>query len=339
MKQISANEISIVVQGTIHEKYTKKCLNSLRRAFPGAEIILSTWKGMKVAGLSFDKLLLNDDPGAICMDRDNRIPYNINRMLLSSQMGISQATRPYILKCRSDLYFSNANIINYWNRFPNRDSEYQITAHRIIVGSLFTLKFELGDQGKKHYTPFHISDFYCLGRAEDIRLLYDIPLVDLQQFARYFEYNCKPREYPIDAYQSRLWKFPPEQYLGVELMRKKICDLDFPNCLTYDTVSHEMNERMIVNNFIILDRRQSGIIGQKFPFNLWSRLEFCPERIWCGLYRNYIYMQDYKKYCDSKYKLPEVDIELKYRRYAKWYHILKKWGKPVLKPIYYLLCK
>ena len=47
---IDTNDISVVVQGAIDQINTPKCLRSIRKRLPGAEIILSTWEGSPIDG-------------------------------------------------------------------------------------------------------------------------------------------------------------------------------------------------------------------------------------------------------------------------------------------------
>ena len=42
MQKIKSGDISVVVQGPNVKRHTAKCLKSLRKNFPGAEIIFST---------------------------------------------------------------------------------------------------------------------------------------------------------------------------------------------------------------------------------------------------------------------------------------------------------
>ena len=62
--KITSRDISVVVQGPIHKTRTKKCLQSIRKNLPAAEIILSTWQNSSVNGMDFDILVANEDPGA-----------------------------------------------------------------------------------------------------------------------------------------------------------------------------------------------------------------------------------------------------------------------------------
>lgn len=64
MKASYSREISIVIQGKVDIEKTLKCIESVREYLPGAEIILSTWKGENVKGLDYDQVIFSDDLGA-----------------------------------------------------------------------------------------------------------------------------------------------------------------------------------------------------------------------------------------------------------------------------------
>ena len=70
---IKSDEISVVVQGAINNKYTPICLASIRKIFPYATIILSTWKNSKTENLDYDVLIENEDPGSEVCD----VVYNV----------------------------------------------------------------------------------------------------------------------------------------------------------------------------------------------------------------------------------------------------------------------
>ena len=48
---IDTKDISVVVQGAVDKINTPKCLESIRKFLPCAEIVLSTWEGTDVTGL------------------------------------------------------------------------------------------------------------------------------------------------------------------------------------------------------------------------------------------------------------------------------------------------
>ena len=51
---IDSKDISVIVQGPINKKETPKCLKSIRKFLPEAEIILSTWQGTDISNLDYD---------------------------------------------------------------------------------------------------------------------------------------------------------------------------------------------------------------------------------------------------------------------------------------------
>ena len=56
-EKIDFKDISIIVQGAIDIAETPKCLASIRKHLPEAEIILSTWNNEPVEGLDYDVLV------------------------------------------------------------------------------------------------------------------------------------------------------------------------------------------------------------------------------------------------------------------------------------------
>lgn len=320
---VVSKDISVVIQGPIVYKRTQALINSVKKYYPDAEIVVSTWENSETDLLrGYDELMVNKDPGWAYFDKNNMKKYNVNRMLLSSQIGIEKASRKYVLKCRSDFVLKNNNLCKYVDAFKRRNPAFTITKQKIIVGSLFTLKYETYNR-RKQRRPLHVSDFFCFGLKEDVRLFYDVPLVELEVFSRYFENNPTEIQDEIVTYRDRLWRFPPEQYLTLHFAERKFKDIKFEDCLHCNEVSDEFSEQVIVNNFIILDPRQSGLFSGKFPYNIYSRLCLCSETIWSGMYRNYVYQCDYKKYCDENHKVG-LDIERCLRLLCVPYHFLKK---------------
>lgn len=260
---IDPQDISVVVQGAIDKNLTPQCLKSIRKHLPGAEIILSTWDGSDVTGLDYDKLVLNKDPGAYPNTTDGKRNYNLNRYLVSTQSGIKKASKKYVLKMRSDMLLTGANFLRYFNKFKHRDARYSLFKHKVLTSSLYTIEGEKGikkERHKMHPTPYHISDWWHFGLADDIKLLFKCPIIkNFKKFAQYF----KEPKYELSWLNHRLWRFPPEQYLGIELAKKKFSDLYFPDCLSYKNVDLKRSRNFIVDNFITLDYKQSQILLNK----------------------------------------------------------------------------
>ena len=301
--KIWPKDISVIVQGPISNE-TKLSLESIRKYLPESEIILSTWIGENTEGLIYDKLILNNDPGAATMDINNSVNYNLNRQLLSSKNGIKATSRKYILKMRSDMILENTNFLKYFNKFRKRDWTYAIFSHKVLTSSLYTIWAELGikeEKGKMHPTPFHISDWWFFGLSEDISLLYSCNLVDIKTFAQYFS---SPK-YNLKWLNHRLWKFPPEQYLGVELAKKKFPELNFHDCLSFSNVDNELSKHFITDNFITLDSKQSGLVVIKPGYKkMCKKFWHIPPHVFFSMFDYYNYSLFYYRYHKHKKIIP-----------------------------------
>lgn len=97
------DEITFVIQGPFYiDKSgltTNDLLKGVHKLFPQSEIIFSTWCGI-VEDLGFVKYILNQDPGEV--DSEFLPIRNFKRLLISSSNGIKNATRPIVVKMRSD---------------------------------------------------------------------------------------------------------------------------------------------------------------------------------------------------------------------------------------------
>lgn len=319
--KIKSKDISVIIQGAIDKENTKKCLISIRKHLPQAEIILSTWQGEDCEFLDglYDYIIFNEDPGAISMQTSNEGCYNINRHILSSKAGINKVNRKYIFRLRSDLSLKNSAFLNYFDKFKIRNEKYSIFKHKILTSSLFTIWAELGtkqEKGKKHLTPYHISDWWHFGLAEDINLLYSIDLVDITTFAQYF---VEPK-YELKWLNHRLWKFPPEQYLGVSLAQKKYPKLKFENCLDLENIDTAQSENFIIDNFITLDYAQSGILCEKDAYRKMG------EKYWKIPPHVYFSMYSFRKYCEVYYKCNNIP-HLFFPDVKKLFYLYKNWRK------------
>lgn len=136
-------------------------IKKVRNLFPDAELILSTWIGVEknfAAGL-IDKLVLNEDPGAVpwlfCKEK---VTYNnVNRQIVSTVSGIKASTRPFVIKLRTDFVLENRDVLKYWGRYVRRNERYSLFKKRIVVPSISTSLYSAVTLIPK---PFHVSDFF-----------------------------------------------------------------------------------------------------------------------------------------------------------------------------------
>ncbi len=312
---IESKDISVVLQGPIDSVYTPECIKSIRKNLPDSEIIVSTWENEDAKGLDYDKVIFNDDPGCSYDDWDKTRAFNINRWIVSSKNGVECANRKYILKCRSDVEIVNTDFLNYWDQYEKREQELCVVSHKIIIPSPYTLQY-LGDKKKEAIipTPFHVSDWYCFGLKDDVSKFVDCPLIEeLKKFARYYE----KRNYDI-PYNTRWWmqnwlrKMAPEQYIGLCLVQKKFPDIDICNVFTFRNFDLDFAEKFLINNFIVLDPKQYGIILNKYEY-FSNHIYILENHLWEGMYRNYIYEKKYFLYYE-RYHTKKIDVQDIYHR-------------------------
>lgn len=164
--------LSIVVQGPCTRQAAEgvapsidTVLESHRRVFPNAELIVSTWLGSDVTGLDADTIILNRDPGPLEHPRQRVV--NVNRMMLSTAKGLALATRPYCIKTRSDVVFESDRLIC---REFARASDHLPISHRIWTAAIGTARTET------YLRPFHPCDMVQFGMTQDLKRLWAQPL-------------------------------------------------------------------------------------------------------------------------------------------------------------------
>lgn len=272
---ILATDISIIAQGAI-APITKSVLNGLRTAFPGSELILSTWEGTDLSGLTFDKVVLSPDPGAQMADEVAHIANNVNRQIVSSCAGIKEASKPFILKTRTDILIHNADFLRYWGRY---DGEvHYVFKDRLLICNYYTRNPRVMN------ICFHPSDWLLFGNAEDVRIYYhDIPLQE-DEAASWFKYHLKHQT----LFTNFLSQFTPEQYIFINFLRKFqtvdiSCYYDFNQelmCLT---------EELFAKCFVVLDyQKQLDIEFIKYnPNRYLEKHTTMAHWQWRALYRHY----------------------------------------------------
>lgn len=302
---IKSKDISLVVQGAIDKENTPLCLKSIREYLPEAEIVLSTWEDSDTQGLDYDKLVLSKDPGAVlCAPRFNYYN-NVNRQLLSSQNGLKFCNRKYAMKMRTDNILTKNSFLEYFDKFEKRCEEFKLFEKRLIVLSLFSRKF-FGIP-----TPFRICDWVSFGLTDDVKKYYfNIDLVDEPDFSLYFqnypEFISKNNPSPFHYH-----RYTTEQYYPLNCFKKFFTEIKMENLEDFNDINIRQSEIALANNFIFLDYSQHGIYLKKAK-NRWYQWSIdesaVPDNHWNGFIRHYVFLKDYKKYCDKSYKLPLIDV-------------------------------
>ena len=304
--KIQSKDISVVVQGAIQKNTIKECLRSIRTNLPESEIILSTWKGSDTSDLDADKIILNDDPGAVFHDQQNKTLNNINRQILSTQEGLSCVTRKYTLKIRSDMALKDDQFLSYFYKYPIRDPHFKTFKERIIISSLFTRDFFLDHTGYKHNAFLHISDWVFFGRSEDIIDYFSIPLAPEPDYSEYFKHQHQDLQ---RCYKSATWQFPPEQYIAMEYFKKFFPEIN--EIIHYAQISNDqslLSSKLILNNFIILDPHLWKFESLKEQYKKATiSIANLPPFHFETLYRTKIFNQRYSK--RKNFKLDSLKVK------------------------------
>lgn len=319
-------DISIIVQGGVDRIETPKCLASIRRHLPNAEIILSTWNNEPIDGLDYDILVLNETPQALLLDNysSKKIYNNLNRQLLSTQEGLKKATKKYTLKLRSDLILENTNFLENFNKFPKRIEEYKLFEHKIIVPMLLT-RYYYNNGKTRIKMPFHISDWCFFGLTSDIKKYFEnTPLVEEPEFTKYFQ--LEENKNKKNPYGKLKHKFAPEQYFAISAFSRAFNDINMEDAADFNDELMLKYQKSLVNNFIVLDFKHSGIYLNKYPF---SRNEKYIGDQFIDLYNFYRFEKDYQKFIDNNYEITskcKVDETKEYyaqmRIYKHFYKII-----------------
>lgn len=296
---INPKDISVVVQGPINKIETPKCLKSIRKYLPDAEIILSTWEGSDVAGFDFDKVIYNKDPGAVLIEYNGNKTYNnMNRQLLTIKNGLELVERKYALKLRSDLILTGTGFLDHFDKFQNRIDDYKLFNRKIVVPSLFTReKFKCDKNSQIMPTPFHITDWWFMGLTDDIKTYFkDTELVKEPEFSLYFksEENINKKSPYAGSF-----RFAPEQYFGYSCFSRNFPNIKMNDASDYNEEINRIYKICLVNNFIVLDYKQSGIYLNKYPY---SKCEIFSGELNLWLFSFAVYEKYYRKYCDKDYK-------------------------------------
>lgn len=268
--------LSLVVQGGVNNLLTARCMEALRKQFPNAELILSTWENSDVTGLRAGKIVFSPDPEATVCDEVAGVLNNVNRQLVSTKAGIAEASRPFILKTRTDILFRNADFLRYFGIFDGIPSNY--FRNRLLVCNDFTRNPRVSD------LCFHPSDWILFGRAEDVREYYENTPLMAREDAEWF----RTREKTSAIFTNYISRFTPEQYIFLGYLRQK----ESVSCMCYYDCCANLiaqTERAFAECFVVLDyQKQLDIEFVKYDPNRYKeRFTLLSHWQWKALYQHY----------------------------------------------------
>lgn len=246
LKAITDSEISIVAQGPLFwnkPEGIERCLASLRYVAPNAEVIISTWQGEDISRLPDDvKVVVTEDPG--CYWETPYRAYNLNRQLVSTNAGLAIATRPYVLKIRSDLALYDRRCFQIASPLGKTILESKMT-----ITNLYVRNPEI------YPLLFHVSDLVQFGTHADMINYWTIQnfsesdvLFPMQQMGLFKLFN-KPR-----------FKLVPEQALTIAWLARNGHNVALQK--VNDTRPELLSSwaKILTDNFHMISWQDSGVV-------------------------------------------------------------------------------
>lgn len=275
--KIDSKDISIIVQGQLfksEQSSTLDVLLSIRKYYPNAEVILSTWNGSEISPQYqslCDLIVLSDDPG----DGTYGKPLlNINRQIVSSKSGIDKATRTYAIKTRTDLNFTSDSLADFMALTLKRSPEFSLGYGHICVADFSTRSHISGLK-----VPFWICDFVYAGRREDVKKIFDVNLYTKNDFEYYLTHSKPDYMYR----QSDVFQYTPETYFAYNYL-KQGRDIPFENSYDNNSIAMELYSNLFINNFIVLGEKQLGITSLKYHLPIHPPRKIMTYPKWVKLY-------------------------------------------------------
>lgn len=265
---ICSKDIAVVIQGPMcrdkSPRYpttgvTQQLLANLASLLPEAQLILSTWAGQDVSSVPANvEVVFSADPGAQGTG-PGMIPINVNRQLVSTRAGLTQVTRRYVLKIRSDMILESTRFIDLFVKESKAQRVGQggtaIFKSRLVCNNLSSRQAESCPAA----FLFHPGDHAQFGLAEDVVTFWAGALQD-ESDARWFETHCYP-----DAFRTQeLSRFTPEQHIWLGALQAKGIA---PRMADYGDRLPELqaqSEALLATNFIFVPDHQFDVYFPKY---------------------------------------------------------------------------
>ncbi|MGC3989962.1 MAG: WavE lipopolysaccharide synthesis family protein [Chthoniobacteraceae bacterium] len=300
-------DISVVVQGPIlpyaksPTESTAAFIRKTKQILPGAEIVVSTWKGSDLAEVEADRVVLNDDPGDSRRVMGGKLEScsNINRHLVSAGEGLKAATRPFSIKLRSDSWLTHTGFIDQWCAYPARKSEHAFFKQRIVLPTAISVNPDRSD-GRL----FHLSDLFYFGQSEDLQEFWSgIPLFK----------DPPPETDEKDYAVNELLYLTAEQYILTHALRRKF-PISYRSLQDATPQNRQFFETLLANNFVMAKPADLGVAFAKWRFLPHAIYDHYTQGEWLRLYC---------RHCDPTVRVP-VDWDLLLQQFLHKLPFLKR---------------
>lgn len=262
---MNLSDVSIIIQGPIldHKVFEETILRRYREISSNLEIVVSTWHGTNFKSDLADIYIESKDPGAVIVVDENGVTNSTSRILVSSMAGLKKATRNWILKVRSDIYFSNLTwLVKYKPRKIPKSFQTRLFNYKILGTTYFT------PNPKRQKVLFHPGDWLFFGFKDDLLEYFGCDLPEEPLNSRYFFGKKNPRPKCYTWHKTALSRYACEQYPLVMLMQKQ--NIEIPDHGFY--YSHkwlELHNQIFMENFEFLSGDRVAMCSIKHKNFYW----------------------------------------------------------------------
>ena len=270
---INSKNISFVVQGSIADKETvKESLDSIRIYFPKSKIILSTWAQSDPSNLDYDEIVYSNDTSLVYKFYQHLdILNNINRQIISTHNGIKKVNTKYAVKIRTDMVFQSNNLIKIFNDLKQEKNAKNFNKKIIIP-------YDLSINPKIIKILFHFNDFFVAGETSDIKSLFNIPLMSMEDLRFFANYKNNKKIYTFKNWKNNeirlqllrkylISRFAPEQYIYKFAALKKT-NLKFDHGFIYNSKLLQIHKQFIKDNILFKSVKDISFVNHKHKFQL-----------------------------------------------------------------------
>ena len=348
---VSPRDITFVCTGKIIGKgryATARSLRSVRKYFPEAEIVLSTWEGEDLSGLDglYDRLVLNKkmepEYSAHLESCPWKAPNTYDLQQYSVNRGLKACRTKYAVRWRTDFVLQNGDFLKNYNTF-NRlfdmyEADCRIFEQRVLIHKTLTVNPHAPDLAFAQ----HPADLFHFGLTEDLLRLWD----GRPMPKGVYDFFCRGAGQPNPCrFASR---YIIEQYLWVALLEKAGKAAAVPEYyLATSPRLKELTDRFFVSNFLIFDQKMLGAVSKFDKMQRKQQYRFFSFRHFCnfGLTEDLLRLWDgrpmpkgvYDFFCRGAGQPNPCRFASRYiiEQYL-WVALLEKAGKAAAVPEYYL---
>lgn len=289
---VSPRDITFVCTGKIIGKgryATARSLRSVRKYFPEAEIVLSTWEGEDLSGLDglYDRLVLNKkmepEYSAHLESCPWKAPNTYDLQQYSVNRGLKACRTKYAVRWRTDFVLQNGDFLKNYNTF-NRlfdmyEADCRIFEQRVLIHKTLTVNPHAPDLAFAQ----HPADLFHFGLTEDLLRLWD----GRPMPKGVYDFFCRGAGQPNPCrFASR---YIIEQYLWVALLEKAGKAAAVPEYyLATSPRLKELTDRFFVSNFLIFDQKMLGAVSKFDKMQRKQQYRFFSFRHFCNEYTEHV---------------------------------------------------